>query len=93
MLCRIVRVREVVTGSGLAKSTLYLRVHQGLWTKPISLGARASGWPDYEVNILNAARIAGKCNEEIRLLVQELEAKRKAPTLLTNIEVMAKEAC
>jgi len=62
--------------SGLSRSTIYLRVSQGLWTKPVSLGARAVGWPSDEIDTLNAARIAGKSDDEIRELVCKLEAAR-----------------
>jgi prophage regulatory protein len=44
----------------------------------VSLGARAVGWPSGEVAAINAARIAGKPDEEIRALVVKLEAARKA---------------
>ncbi len=62
----ILRLPIVKSESGLSRSTIYLRITQGLWTKPINLGARAVGWPAHEVASLNAARIAGKSNEEIR---------------------------
>jgi prophage regulatory protein len=35
------------------------------------------GWPASEVTALNAGRISGKSNEEIRDLVVKLEAARK----------------
>jgi len=35
------------------------------------------GWPAHEVATLNAARIAGKSDVEIRALVKDLEAARK----------------
>jgi prophage regulatory protein len=54
-----------------------LRVSQGLWTKPVSLGARAVGWPSDEVEAINAARIAGNTDGEIRILVAKMEAARK----------------
>ncbi|MBL0011273.1 MAG: AlpA family phage regulatory protein [Nitrosomonas sp.] len=73
----ILRLPVVKSESGLSRSTIYLRITQGLWTKPISLGARAVGWPAHEVASLNAARIAGKSNEEIKNLVIKLEAARK----------------
>jgi prophage regulatory protein len=44
----------------------------------ISLGPRCIGWPANEVAALNAARIAGKTDEEIRALVVKLEAARKS---------------
>jgi len=73
----ILRLPTVKSESGLSRSTLYLRITQGLWTKPISLGGRSVGWPASEVVTLNAARIAGKSDAEIRALVQTLEADRK----------------
>ena len=72
----ILRIAAVIQESGLSNSTLYSRISDGLWTKPISLGGRSVGWPEYEVARLNAARIAGKSDEEIRQLVRELEQER-----------------
>lgn len=74
----ILRLPAVKSHSGLCRSTLYLRIAQGLWPKSVSLGGRAVGWPANEVAIINAARIAGKSNEEIRQLVASLEANRKS---------------
>ena len=74
----IYRLPAVKSESGLSRSTIYLRISQGLWTKPVSLGARAVGWPSGEVAAINAARIAGKPDEEIRALVVKLESARKA---------------
>jgi prophage regulatory protein len=48
-----------------------------LWTKQISLGPRAIGWPADEVAALNVARISGKTDDEIRELVKSLHTKRK----------------
>ncbi len=73
----ILRLPAVKSESGLSRSTIYLRISQKLWTKPVSLGARAVGWPSDEVAAINAARIAGKTDEEIRALVASLEAARK----------------
>ncbi|MBU0657165.1 MAG: AlpA family phage regulatory protein [Gammaproteobacteria bacterium] len=73
----ILRIPAVKNESGLSRSTLYLRIKDGLWTKPVSLGARAVGWPSDEVEAINAARISGKSNEEIRTLVLKLETDRK----------------
>jgi prophage regulatory protein len=73
----ILRIPAVKSESGLSRSTIYLRIDQGLWTKPVSLGPRAVGWPSDEVAAINAARIAGKTDEEVRSLVAKLEAARK----------------
>jgi prophage regulatory protein len=73
----ILRLPAVLKVRGRSRSTHYLDVKQGLFTRPVSLGARAVGWPAYEVAMLNAARIAGQGDEEIRSLVASLEDARK----------------
>ena len=78
MVTAILRLPSVKFESGLSRSTIYLRIAQGLWPKPVNLGMRAVGWPAAEVAAINAARIAGKSDDEIRALVVKLEAARKA---------------
>lgn len=73
----ILRRRQVEAETGYSRSTIYLRISQQLWTRPINLGARSVGWPASEVTALNAARIAGRSDMEIRALVAKLEAARK----------------
>jgi prophage regulatory protein len=74
----ILRLPAVKAATGLSRSTLYLRIVHGVFTHPVSLGGRAVGWPANEVAALNAARIAGKPDAEIRALVAQLETARKA---------------
>lgn len=76
MLQTLLRLPAVKAQSGYSRSTIYLRMSQGLWTKPVSLGARAVAWPSGDVVALNAARIAGKSDDDIRKLVQRLQAAR-----------------
>jgi prophage regulatory protein len=76
----ILRRKAVEAVSGYSRSTQYLRIAQKLWPKPVSLGARAVGWPARDVVALNAARIAGKGESEIRALVSQLEGERQAAT-------------
>ena len=78
MMHTILRLPNIKSESGLSRSTIYLRISQGLWTKPVNLGTRAVGWPANEIAALNAARIAGKSDAEIRAQVVKLEAARKA---------------
>ncbi len=75
---RILRLPAVKSESGHSRSTIYLRISQGLWTKPVSLGGRTVGWPASEISSLLAARIAGKPDDEIRMLVKKLESERKS---------------
>jgi len=74
----ILRLPAVLAGTGLSRSTIYLRIAQGVFTRPVSLGARAVGWPAHEVTAINAARIAGKSEAQMCELVRELEVARKA---------------
>jgi len=78
MASTILRLPAVKAETGYSRSSIYLRISQRLWPKPVSLGARAVGWPADEVATLNAARIAGKGDDEIRRLVTKLEAARAA---------------
>jgi prophage regulatory protein len=45
----ILRLPTVKTRTGLSRSTIYLRMSLGLFPKPVSLGARAVGWIESEV--------------------------------------------
>ena len=57
-------------------ASIYNAIKAGLFTKPVQIGQRAVGWPSDEVQAINAARIAGKSETEIRELVKRLHAKR-----------------
>ena len=72
----IVRRKSVEAQTGYSRSTLYLRIDHGLFTRPVKLGARAVGWPATEVAAINAARIAGMPDDGIRALVVELQRAR-----------------
>lgn len=74
----ILRLPAVLNKRGISKSTHYVDIQEGLFTQPVVIGLRAVGWPEREVDAINAARIAGKTDDEIRSLVTKLEAARKA---------------
>jgi len=46
----ILRLPTVKARTGLSRSTIYLRITEGTFPKPISLGSRAVGWIESEVN-------------------------------------------
>jgi len=46
---RILRVRDVMAMTGLKRTTLYLKVRESQFPKPVQLGARAVGWREAEV--------------------------------------------
>jgi prophage regulatory protein len=45
----ILRRKQVENRTGLSRSTIYLRIKEGTFPKPISLGARAVGWLESEI--------------------------------------------
>ncbi len=53
----ILRLPTVKARTGLSRSTIYLRVSQGACPAPVSLGGRAVGWLDAEVNAWLTAQI------------------------------------
>lgn len=74
----ILRLPVVLRERGRSRSAHYLDIQQGLFTRPVPIGARAVGWPSNELAALNAARISGKSDDEIRDLVTKLELARKS---------------
>jgi prophage regulatory protein len=46
----ILRLPAVKARTGLSRSTIYLRISAGSFPKPVSLGGRAVGWIEAEVN-------------------------------------------
>ena len=49
MTHKIARLPEVKETTGLSRSTIYLRIKNGEFPKPISLGGRAVGWLEYDI--------------------------------------------
>lgn len=50
VVMRIIRLKEVIDITGLARSTVYKYVAEGSFPKPVSLGDRAVGWVENEVH-------------------------------------------
>ncbi len=55
---RFLRLPEVLARTGLSRSTIYVRLDQGRFPRPVSLGARGVGWIESEVDEWMWARIA-----------------------------------
>ena len=76
----IIRLPSVKQETGhRSDASIYNAIREGLFTHGVAIGQRAKGWPDYEVKAINAARIAGKSDAELRELVKTLHAKRNDP--------------
>jgi len=58
----ILRLPTVKARTGLSRSTIYLRVSDGNFPRPVQLGGRAVGWVETEID---------------EWLVQQIENRRK----------------
>jgi len=58
----ILRLPNVKARTGLSRSTIYLRISEDRFPRPVSLGGRAVGWVESEIN---------------SWLEQQIEASRK----------------
>lgn len=73
----ILRMPAVKAETGhRSHASIYSAIKAGLFTTGVAIGQRSVGWPSDEVQAINAARIAGKSEAEIRELVNRLHAKR-----------------
>jgi prophage regulatory protein len=62
--------------TGKSRSALYRDISKGLFTVPVNIGGGRVGWPGYEVEKINKARVAGANDDAIKALVAELETAR-----------------
>jgi prophage regulatory protein len=63
----ILRRNRVEDRTGLSRSTIYLRIQEGTFPRPISLGAQAVGWLEHEIEAWLAACIENRDNgQEVR---------------------------
>ena len=74
---QMVRMKGLDVVMGKKKSSCYMDINDGLLPPPVSIGGRSTAWPLHELQSINAARIAGKTDVEIRELVKKLVDARK----------------
>lgn len=79
----ILRIQAVKNETGhRSHASIYTAIRAGLFPKGVLIGQRAKGWPDYEISAINAARIAGKSDSEMRDLVKVMHANRTRSTAI-----------
>jgi prophage regulatory protein len=86
---RLLKLPEVKSRTSKGRTKIYEEVKEGLFPRQIALTARSVAWPDYEIEAINRARIAGKADGEIKELVKRLHGLRKklCPGLDVSAEV------
>lgn len=56
----IIRRPQVEARTGLSRSTIYSRIKAGTFPAPVSLGEKAVGWVESEIDAWIAARIQSR---------------------------------
>jgi prophage regulatory protein len=72
---KILRLPIVLDRTGLSRSTVYQRVTEGKFPRPVSLGARAVGWIETEVE----EWIVRQIEASRELCVQKSGVNRSSP--------------
>ena len=60
MATTILRLPAVKARTGLSRSTIYLRISEGAFPKPVSLGPRSVGWVETEILEWIAERVEAR---------------------------------
>jgi prophage regulatory protein len=60
MIPRIIRLPEVMAATGESRSTIYKRISDGEFPKPVKLGPKSVGWVEEEIADYNMRRIAAR---------------------------------
>ena len=60
MVQKIYRLPDVMNLTGLSRSSIYLRISEQQFPKPIKLGRRAVGWPEDTIIAWQADVMGGR---------------------------------
>jgi prophage regulatory protein len=71
-MAKLIKLPDVEAISALRCTNIYGAIKVGLFPPPVKVTARASAWVEDEVLAINAARIAGQSDHQIRKLVADL---------------------
>lgn len=74
---RIIKKPKVLVMTCDSKSAHHDKILKGLMVPSISIGLRSVAYIEFEILSVVAARIQGKSDDEIRLLVKKLVAQRQ----------------
>jgi prophage regulatory protein len=93
MAITMLRLPALIERTGESRSSIYRRTKDGTFPPPVKLGPRVSAWPAHEADAISRARIAGKSDDEIRLLVRTLVAARVEVTPAAPLIAEVLEGC
>ena len=80
---KLIKLPQVLGLNAKSRSTHYQEIKDGLMCPPVKLGGNSVAWPEHEIMAINAARIAGQSDDQIKALVKQLvEDRKKLPAIL-----------
>ncbi len=71
------RIKDAAPALGVKPSTVYLWIKNGTLPPLINLGGRTRAMPLHEINAINAARLVGKTDSDLKGLVKTLVSQRQ----------------
>lgn len=69
-------IDEVLRRLATGRSTLYTKVQQGVFPKPVKLGKRKIAWPQHEVDQMMIFYLRSPSEEQAQDFVRDLESDR-----------------
>lgn len=69
---KIIRISDAQKALGCSRTAIYRYIKENLLPPPFRLGDRAVCWPETEITLIQAARCAGKSDDEMRTIVKQL---------------------
>ena len=70
------KLPQVSAMTGRSRSMIYADIKSRTFPSPVRLGARSVAWVNHEVSTWIQAKIAGKTDDELKMLVASLVAAR-----------------
>lgn len=81
----VARISDAQKALSCSRTAIYRDIKKNLLPPPFRLGDRAVGWPYTEISLIQAARCAGKSDDEIKTIVKQLvDARSDLFTLLVG---------
>lgn len=78
---KILRMPEVKLATGYKSNTsIYQRIRQGIFPKPIRIGDRSVGWFEHEIAAYVSALARGSSKEKLEYVVRKIELARLGMT-------------
>lgn len=91
-MVKLHRRKRVTAFFDFSDSTLSRKISNGTFTPPVIYGEGLTVWPDYELEIIAKAVVAGKSEADLRQLVTNLIQQRQNLSHSYNLS-LSKESC